>query len=61
MIPALPQGKFASGELRLYYVRLGFLASAYINQVGQEPATLCRGTSPCRSATPARGSAGRRS
>ena len=26
--------------LRLYYVRLGFLASAYINQVGQEPATL---------------------
>src|SRR5947209_18575047 len=27
-------------ELRLYYVRLGFLASAYVNQVGQEPATL---------------------
>ena len=26
-------------ELRLYYVRLGFLASAYVNQVGQEPAT----------------------
>jgi indoleamine 2,3-dioxygenase len=26
--------------LRLYYVRLGFLASAYINQVGQPPATL---------------------
>ena len=26
--------------LRLYYVRLGFLASAYINQVGQEPATV---------------------
>ena len=26
--------------LRLYYVRLGFLASAYINQVGEEPATL---------------------
>jgi len=25
--------------LRLYYVRLGFLASAYINQVGQPPAT----------------------
>jgi indoleamine 2,3-dioxygenase len=24
-------------ELRLYYVRLGFLASAYINQVGQPP------------------------
>ncbi len=26
-----------SPELRLYYLRLGFLASAYINQVGQEP------------------------
>src|SRR5262245_61492388 len=25
-------------QLRLYYVRLGFLASAYINQVGQPPA-----------------------
>ncbi|HKN00187.1 MAG TPA: hypothetical protein VJX23_06690 [Candidatus Binataceae bacterium] len=24
-------------ELRLYYLRVGFLASAYINQVGQEP------------------------
>jgi indoleamine 2,3-dioxygenase len=24
-------------ELRLYYVRVGFLASAYINQVGEEP------------------------
>ena len=27
-------------HLRLYYVRLGFLASAYINQVGQPPATV---------------------
>jgi len=27
-------------EMRLYYVRLGFLASAYINQVGQERAHL---------------------
>ena len=26
-------------QLRLYYVRIGFLASAYVNQVGQEPAT----------------------
>jgi indoleamine 2,3-dioxygenase len=26
-------------QLRLYYVRIGFLASAYINQVGQKPAT----------------------
>ena len=26
--------------LRLYYLRLGFLASAYVNQVGEEPATL---------------------
>jgi indoleamine 2,3-dioxygenase len=25
---------------RLYYVRLGFLASAYVNQVGQEPSTV---------------------
>src|SRR5436309_6529249 len=27
-------------ELRLYYVRLGFLASAYVNQVGQPRATM---------------------
>ena len=27
-------------QLRLYYVRLGFLASGYINQVGQPSATL---------------------
>lgn len=27
-------------ELRLYYVRLGFLASAYINQVGEPPASV---------------------
>jgi indoleamine 2,3-dioxygenase len=27
-------------QLRLYYVRLGFLASAYVNQVSQPPATL---------------------
>ena len=27
-------------ELRLYYVRVGFLASAYINQVGEDPATV---------------------
>lgn len=26
-------------ELRLYYVRLGFLASGYIHQLGQEPVT----------------------
>src|SRR5262245_21691337 len=26
--------------LRLYYVRIGFLASAYVNQVGQPPATV---------------------
>jgi indoleamine 2,3-dioxygenase len=26
--------------LRLYYVRLGFLASAYVNQVGQPPANV---------------------
>ncbi len=27
-------------ELRLYYLRVGFLASAYVNQVGEEPATV---------------------
>jgi indoleamine 2,3-dioxygenase len=27
-------------EMRLYYVRLGFLASAYVNQVGQERARV---------------------
>ena len=40
VIPALPQGTVPLDELRLYYVRLGFLASAYVNQVGQEPATV---------------------
>jgi indoleamine 2,3-dioxygenase len=39
-IPPLPPGPVPLPELRLYYVRLGFLASAYINQVGLEPATL---------------------
>jgi indoleamine 2,3-dioxygenase len=39
-IPELPAGDVPLPMLRLYYVRLGFLASAYINQVGQEPATL---------------------
>jgi indoleamine 2,3-dioxygenase len=27
-------------ELRLYYIRVGFLASAYINQVGEEPSKV---------------------
>lgn len=35
-------------QLRLYYVRLGFLASAYINQVGQPPV----GILPCNLAIP---------
>jgi indoleamine 2,3-dioxygenase len=39
-IPPLPSGSVALPVLRLYYVRLGFLASAYINQVGEEPANL---------------------
>jgi indoleamine 2,3-dioxygenase len=30
----------ALAELRLFYVRLGFLASAYVNQVGQPRATM---------------------
>ena len=40
-IPPLPDRRSAARRvLRLYYVRLGFLASAYVNQVGQEPATV---------------------
>jgi indoleamine 2,3-dioxygenase len=39
-IPALPPEPLALPIVRLYYVRLGFLASAYINQVGEEPAQL---------------------
>jgi indoleamine 2,3-dioxygenase len=39
-LPALPAGAVPVPFLRLYYVRLGFLASAYVNQVGLEPATL---------------------
>jgi len=39
-VPPLPASGVSEAELRLYYVRLGFLASAYINQVGEEPSTL---------------------
>jgi indoleamine 2,3-dioxygenase len=39
-IPPLPQGPVPLKELELYYVRVGFLASAFVNQVGFEPATL---------------------
>ena len=39
-LPPLPVSGVPLAELRLYYVRLGFLASAYVNQVGQEPATV---------------------
>jgi indoleamine 2,3-dioxygenase len=39
-IPPLPAGDLPLPSVRLYYVRLGFLASAYVNQVGLEPATL---------------------
>ncbi len=40
--PPEPQDSvpLSMAELRLYYLRLGFLASAYINQVGQPVATL---------------------
>jgi indoleamine 2,3-dioxygenase len=41
-IPAWPEGRPADeqpSELRLYYVRVGFIASAYINQVSQPRAT----------------------
>jgi indoleamine 2,3-dioxygenase len=42
-IPLWPESRLAASdlpELRLYYVRVGFLASAYINQVGQEPSKV---------------------
>jgi len=42
-LPAWPSGQVTTDllpELHLYYVRLGFLASGYINQVGQERATV---------------------
>lgn len=39
-IPPLPKLDPPAPMLRLYYVRLGFLASAYVNQVGQEPANV---------------------
>jgi indoleamine 2,3-dioxygenase len=42
-IPLWPEERTGAEDLpqlRLYYVRVGFLASAYINQVGQEPATV---------------------
>ena len=42
-IPAWPDGWSVSDDLpalRLYYLRLGFLASGYVNQVGEEPATV---------------------
>ena len=39
-IPSLPPDPLPLPVLHLYYVRLGFLASAYINQVGDEPARL---------------------
>jgi indoleamine 2,3-dioxygenase len=49
-IPPLPERDPPPPVLRLYYVRLGFLASAYVNQVGQEPA----GVLPRNIATPLR-------
>jgi indoleamine 2,3-dioxygenase len=42
-IPLWPENRVAASdlsELRLYYVRVGFLASAYVNQVGQEPSRV---------------------
>jgi indoleamine 2,3-dioxygenase len=39
-VPPLPPGPVPPAVLRLYYVRVGFLASAYINQVGEEPARV---------------------
>jgi indoleamine 2,3-dioxygenase len=42
-IPLWPENRSDADnlpQLRLYYVRVGFLASAYINQVGEEPARV---------------------
>src|ERR1700730_13306380 len=42
-IPLWPENRVAAtdvSQLRLYYVRVGFLASAYINQGGQEPSRV---------------------
>ncbi len=42
-IPSLNGGNSTATDLpqlRLYYLRLGFLASAYINQIGQPPTAL---------------------
>jgi indoleamine 2,3-dioxygenase len=39
-LPALPDGEVPVPVLRLYYVRVGFLASAYVNQVGEGPANV---------------------
>jgi indoleamine 2,3-dioxygenase len=39
-IPPLPDLAPPTPVLRLYYLRLGFLASAYVNQVGHEPARV---------------------
>ncbi|MGA6973418.1 MAG: hypothetical protein WBY93_17460 [Candidatus Binatus sp.] len=42
-IPLWPENRVNESdlpELRLYYVRVGFLAAAYINQVGQEPSKV---------------------
>ncbi|MEN8166461.1 MAG: hypothetical protein ABFR65_03170 [Pseudomonadota bacterium] len=50
-IPPWKEAPWGGGDfamLRLYYIRLGFLASAYINQVGQPPATVL----PCNIAIP---------
>lgn len=42
-IPRWPTDSVSEADLpalRLYYVRLGFIASGYINQVGEAPATI---------------------
>jgi indoleamine 2,3-dioxygenase len=42
-IPLWPEGHVQANDLpqlQLYYLRVGFLASAYINQVGEEPSRV---------------------
>jgi indoleamine 2,3-dioxygenase len=43
-IPTLPDIPVPLPILRLYYIRLGFLASAYVNQVGEEPVSVLPGS-----------------
>lgn len=52
-LPPWPDGPVAPGQLpalRLYYVRMGFVASGYVNQIGQPPSRCSLRTSLCHAA-----------